>query len=101
MKEKNIGISLTKIIENGELLAENIGRGVKIAKDKNTLESIEKIVKKVSNFCNDINVIRLNGDNRSKVIEIFKTIIPALSELNNLKKSILSNQSETKVSPSM
>ncbi len=101
MKEKNIGVSLTKIIEEGELLAQNIDRGVKIAKEKNTLEAIEKIVKKVSNFYNDINSIRLNGDNRSKVISIFKAVRPALNELNILKINLSQNKTEVQPSPSM
>jgi hypothetical protein len=101
MEEKNIGVSLTKIIEEGELLAQNINRGVKIAKEKNTLEAIEKIVKKVSNFYNDINSIRLNGDNRSKVISIFKAVRPALNELNILKINLSQNKTELQPSPSM
>lgn len=101
MEEKNIGVSLTKIIEEGELLAQNIDRGVKIAKEKNTLEAIEKIVKKVSNFYNDINSIRLNGDNRSKVINIFKAVRPALNELNILKINLSQNKTEVQPSPSM
>ena len=101
MEEKNIGVSLTKIIEEGELLAQNIDRGVKIAKEKNTLEAIEKIVKKVSNFYNDINSIRLNGDNRSKVISIFKAVRPALNELNILKINLSQNKTEVQPSPSM
>lgn len=101
MEEKNIGVSLTKIIEEGELLAQNINRGVKIAKEKNTLEAIEKIVKKVSNFYNNINSIRLNGDNRSKVINIFKAVRPALNELNILKINLSQNKTEVQPSPSM
>ena len=37
MKENNIGISLTKILEEGELLAQNINRGVQVCKKRNTL----------------------------------------------------------------
>ena len=101
MKEKNIGVSLKKIIENGELLAQNIDRGVNIVKSKNTLESVEKVVKKVSAFYDSIIQIKLSSDNRRRVINIFKAVYPALDELKNIKNNILSNQNKVKTSPSV
>ena len=52
MEEKNIGISLTKILSDGELLAQNIDRGVQVVKERNTLEAVNKVVKKVNEFYN-------------------------------------------------
>ena len=50
MEENNIGISLTKILEEGELLAQNIDRGVQICKNRNTLDAVNRVVKKVNSF---------------------------------------------------
>ena len=101
MEEKNIGVSLTKIIEDGELLVQNIERGVNIVKSKNTLEAVEKVVKKVSNFYDSISSIKLSNDNRTRVINIFKAVRPALNELNNIKNNLLATSNNIKPSPSI
>ncbi|MCR5483055.1 MAG: hypothetical protein K6E99_01420 [Bacilli bacterium] len=101
MNEMNIGISLTKIIEEGKMLAQNINRGVQICKDKNTLESVNKVVKKVNGFYNKIKDVKFNGENLRTIIQILKTISPALTDLKTVKDSIIRNESEVKVSPAL
>ena len=101
MEENNIGISLTKILEEGELLAQNIDRGVQICKNKNTLEAVNKVVHKVNNFYNKIKDIKFSGEGLKSIINILKTISPALTDLKTVKDSIIKNESEVKVSPAL
>ena len=101
MQENNIGISLTKILEEGELLAQNIDRGVQICKSKNTLEAVNKVVKKVNNFYNKIKDIKFSGEGLKSMINILKTISPALTDLKTVKDSIIQTESNVKVSPAL
>ncbi len=101
MKEMNIGISLTKILEEGYILAQNIDRAVQVCKKRNTLESVNKVVKKVNNYYNKIKDVKFTGDNIRTVIQTLKTISPALSDLKIVKDSIIKNESEIQISPAI
>ncbi len=101
MKENNIGISLTKILEEGELLAQNIDRGVQICKNRNTLEAVNKVVRKVNNFYNKIKDIKFSGEGLKSIINILKTISPALTDLKTVKDSIINIESNVKASPTV
>ena len=70
MEENNIGISLTKILEEGELLAQNIDRGVQICKNRNTLDAVNRVVKKVNSFYNKIKDTKFSGEGLKSIINI-------------------------------
>lgn len=101
MEEKNIGISLTKILSDGELLAQNIDRGVQVVKERNTLEAVNKVVKKVNEFYNNIKDIKFNGQNLNKVLYILKAIKPALEDLKTIKDSLVNVNVDVKTNPSL
>lgn len=100
MNDKKIGVSLTKIIYTGELLAMNIKRAINVVRNKKTLEAVDKVARKINNFYEDVNSVVLSSENRRKVIDIFKTVRPSLDDLNEIQENILSAQSDVKVSPS-
>ena len=101
MEEKNVGVSLTKILEEGELLAMNIHRGVQVAKNRNTLDAVNRIVKKVNSFYTKIENIKLSNNNLKQALNIFRTIKDGLSELKLVKDSIINQNANVKVNPSM
>jgi vacuolar-type H+-ATPase subunit E/Vma4 len=101
MEENNIGVSLTKILEEGELLAQNIDRGVQVCKNKKTLEAVNKVVKKVNGFYNKIKDIKFSGDSLKSIINVLKTISPALQDLKVIKDSIVNIDTNVKVNPSL
>ncbi|MBQ7240421.1 MAG: hypothetical protein IJS56_03175 [Bacilli bacterium] len=101
MEEKNVGVSLTKILEEGELLAMNINRGVQIAKNRNTLDAVNRIVKKVNSFYTKIENIKLSNNNLKQALNIFRTIKDALSDLKLVKDSVVNQNANVKVNPSM
>ena len=101
MEENNIGISLTKILEEGELLAQNIDRGVQICKNRNTLDAVNRVVKKVNSFYNKIKDTKFSGEGLKSIINILKTISPALADLKTVKDSIINSESNVKPTPTV
>ena len=101
MKENNIGISLTKILEEGELLAQNINRGVQVCKKRNTLESVNRVVNKVNRFYEKTKDVKFTGLNLFRIINIFKAILEALFDLKKVKDSIIENEDNLSPSPSI
>ena len=101
MNEMNIGVSLTKILEEGYILSQNIDRAVQICKNRNTLEAVNKVVKKVNNYYNKIKDVKFHGDSLKSVSQTLKTISPALTNLKVIKDSIINKESDVKVSPAL
>ena len=101
MEENNIGVSLTKILEEGELLAMNIHRGVQVAKNRNTLDAVNRIVKKVNSFYTKIENVKLSNNNLKQALNIFRTIKDGLSDLKLVKDAIINQTANVKVNPSL
>ena len=101
MDNQKIGVSLTKIIETGEKLAQNIDRGVKIVEERRTVDAFDRVCEKIDNFYNSVKDVKLSGVNREKVMGIFKSLMPAIKELVKFKNEVLNVKQEvTNVNPS-
>lgn len=106
MENEKVGVSLTKIIENGQKLVDNIDRGVKIVEERGTVDAFDRVCHKIEDFYNSIKDVKLSGVNREKVINILKGLLPAVKELITFKNNVLDvkndmNQSTPSVAPSM
>lgn len=106
MENQKVGMSLTKIIENGEKLVDNIDRGVKIVEERGTVDAFDRVCHKIEDFYNSIKDVKLSGTNREKVINILKGLLPAIRELINFKNNVLDVKNDLSnntpsVSPSM
>ncbi len=101
MDNQKIGVSLTKIIESGEKLAQNIDRGVKVVQERRTVDAFDRVCSKIEDFYNSVKDVKLSGVNREKVISIFKSLVPAIKELITFKNEVLTVKQEVaNVNPS-
>ena len=104
MDNQKIGVSLTKIIESGEKLAQNIDRGVKIVEERRTVDAFDRVCGKIEDFYNSIKDVKLSGVNRQRVIGIFKSLLPAIKQLITFKNEVLNVKKDVvnaNASPSM
>lgn len=101
MNNQKVGVSLTKIIENGEKLAQNIKRGVKIVQERRTVDAFDRVCNKIEDFYNSIKDVKLSGMNRIRVLSILKKLIPSILELITFKNEVLNPKTEVaSVNPS-